>query len=459
MLDRSGIPLLLDRFPYPERFQSFQLLQRGVRWQTLKAVLNSRLKSQFFLSPVEGIEPASLDDLLERRTEAELKARGEDPEVSYLDLYAVDADHQGHATNSPEALFDALHDLDGIAGRLWTIIQSGPLARETLFVAVSDHGMNNRPDVFSQGFSLPDFFNSPAGGAHHVVTNRHQLSDFKIMGLDPLVQRVITPSTASYYLSGQSSKYPTAWLDLDGNERASVQLRNSDLNEIHILLTALARQDLSPAIRKAAAAHLCRIVDRHRAAWTRTGSELEEELAALHAKQQERKATGSGSQHWTQEQKDRGEDKVALRTKNELSWWERETSEYRGYLRHLHNLMDFQPDPARPFRGNISDLIPELQLGDNNTVAQLRHYAVGAGPSGLVIDPATGELDESKSFRFVDYFPLLAAQRVRNNPQASLLPTPIDFTALRLSNEKECRRNRKTRDTLTGCLATKTTSS
>ncbi len=435
VLDRSGIPLMLDSFPYAERFQSFQLFQRGVRWQTLGAVLNLKVKSQLFLSPVEGVEPPSLDELLERRTEAELKARNDDPEVFYLDFYTGDADHEGHATNQSAALFDVLHHLDSLAGRIWTDIQSGPLARQTIFVAVSDHGMNNKPDVSSQGFSLPDFFNSPEGGAHHVVTNRHQLSDFKIMGLDPLVQRVITPSTASFYLSGQSSNYPTAWLDLDGNERAAVHLRNSDLNKIHILLIELSRENLAPAVRQAAARYVSRIIDRHRAAWTRTTAELEAELAALQADSGERKAIAPKKHRWNREEKDRGEDKTALRSNRELSSWQREISDYREYLQHLRKLMSFQPDPARPFKGKIADLVPELQLGDNNTVADLQHYAVGEGSSGVVLDPATGELDETKTFRYVDYFPLLAAQRVRNSPQRALPPNPIDFIACRLPSD------------------------
>lgn len=432
VLDRSGIPLMLDSFPYAERFQSFQLFQRGVRWRTLQAVLNLKLKSQFLVSPIEGTEPPSLDELLERRTETELKAQNDDPEVFYLDFYTGDADHQGHATNQAAALFDVLQHLDSLAGRIWTDIQSGPLARETIFVAVSDHGMNNRPGVFSQAFSLPDFFNSPEGGAHHVVTNRHQLSDFKIMGLDPLVRRVVTPSTASFYLSGQASDYPTAWLDLDGNERAAVQLRNSDLNKIHILLIQLARQDLSPAVRRADARYLSRIVDGHRAAWSRTAAELEEELAALQAESEERSAAAPKKHRWTREEKKRGEDKAALRENGELSWWEREISEYREYLRPLRKLMNFQPDPVHAFKGNIADLVPELQLGDNNTVADLQHYVAGLAPAGTVLDSATGELDEAKTFRYLDYFPLLAAQRVRNNPQAALQPSPIDFIALRL---------------------------
>ncbi|MGH9583847.1 MAG: hypothetical protein ACRD4O_13000 [Bryobacteraceae bacterium] len=57
------------------------------------------------------------------------------------------------------------------------------------------------------------------------------MSDFKLRGLNPLVHRVVTSGTASFYLSGAASEYPTAWLDIDGNERAAVQFRNSDLNK------------------------------------------------------------------------------------------------------------------------------------------------------------------------------------------------------------------------------------
>ena len=113
--------------------------------------------------------------------------------------------------------------------------------------------MNNVPGIYSQTFSLPDLLNSRTGGAHHVVTNRHQLSDYKVAGLDPLVFRVINPSASSFYLNGQADSYPTAWLDLDGNERAAVGLRNSELNRIHVVLGQLARPELTPLIRRAAA--------------------------------------------------------------------------------------------------------------------------------------------------------------------------------------------------------------
>lgn len=432
VLNRAGIPLLIDAFPYRQQFQSFQLFQRGVRWATLEHVLERRFSSRMLFSMLENAGTPSLDEMLDQETELELKAALNQPEIFYADFYTGEIDHEGHATNEPAALLDALRRLDGLAGRIWTAIQASPLANQTLFVVVSDHGMNNVPGVFSQGFSLPDLFNSPAGGAHHVITNRHQLSDYKVMGLDPLVQRVVTPSTASFYLKGEADHYPTAWLDLDGNERASVHLRNSDLNKIHILLLELAKPDLPVGMRAAAAQCLRETIDRHRSSWTATVTQMEEELGALErAIAQRTQAIAGEPKEWTAEQKDRGEDKQARRRSEELQSWQREDAEYKSYLAHVRALLSFQPDPNHPFRQKIADFIPESSLGDNNTVRDLQHYVAGPAAGGLVLD-AQGRLDEARSFRYVDYFALLAQQRVRNNPQPALSPRPIDFTAMRL---------------------------
>lgn len=434
VLDRAGIPLLIDAFAYQQVFQSFQLFQRGVRWTTLRRVLERRFSSKVLFSSIESAETPSLDELLARQTEQELTQNLKQPEIFYLDFFTGDIDHEGHATNQPAALEQALRRLDALAGRIWSAIQASPLAGQTLFVAVSDHGMNNVPGVLSQAFSLPDLLNSPEGGAHHVITNRHALQEFKIRGLDPLVHRVINPSTASFYLAGESARYPTAWLDLDGNERAAVHLRNSDLNKIHILLLELSKPDLPAPIRAAAAACIRETIERHRAAWSATLAELQEEMRALEQAIAQRKTVVAQLPKLTPEQRARGEDKTSRRLEDELQNWEREHAEYTSYMAHLSALLAFQPDGARPFRGNIARLIPELSLGDNNTIAELQHYVAGPAPAGLAID-AKGGLDEARSFRFIDYFSLLAAQRVRNNPQPALSPRPIDFIAARLPDE------------------------
>ncbi|MGI8961666.1 MAG: alkaline phosphatase family protein [Bryobacteraceae bacterium] len=430
VLDRAGMLLVSDAFSYAQRFQSFQLFQRGVRWSTLQHVLERRLSTKVLLPMLESAGTPPLDELLGHQMERELKQSLRDSEIFYLDFYTGDFDHESHATNNPAALLDDLRRLDALAGRMWTAIQANPLARETLFVVVSDHGMNNVPGIFSQSFSLPDLLNSQDGVAHHVITNRHQLSDYKLMGLNPLVQRVTTPSTASFYLKGEAAHYPTAWLDLDGNERAAVHLRNSDLNKIHILLLALSRSDLQQSIRNAAAECLKETIDRHRAAWSKAATNLEEEMRALqHFIEQRESVTQRLPKRWTAEQRDRGEDKRARRFAKEFEDWKREYTEYTGYLTRLRALLALHPDPRHSFRQEIADFVPELTLGENNTVADLEHYIAGPAADGLVLDES-GRLDEERSFRFVNYFSLLAEQHVRNNPQPALSSRPVDFIAM-----------------------------
>lgn len=434
VLDRAGIPLVIDAFPYNEQFQSFQLLQRGVRWETLKQVLKRRVKSQLFLAPVESVGPTSLDELLGQQTEQEMNDKLENPQVVYLDFYTGDVDHEGHATNQTAAIGDTLRHLDALAGRIWSSIAKSEEAERTIFIAVSDHGMNNRPDRTSQALNLPDFFNGPAGGSHHVITNRHQLSDYKLMGLDPMVQRVVTPSKTSNYLPREASTYPTAWLDLDGNERAAVQLRNSDINKLHMLMQQLERKDLDERRRAAAAAYARELIERHRVHWASVSAELAEEIEALKGAITQRKdEVGEIPRRWTTEQHDKGEDKQARRMARDLTWWERESAGYAGYVQSLRKLLDFRPAADGRFRGEIGDYIPPRQLGERNSIYDLQHYAAGRSASGIALTNE-GRLDEAATFQTIDYFPVLLAQHVRNNPQRNLPELPIDFLATKLDD-------------------------
>ncbi|HEX6545127.1 MAG TPA: alkaline phosphatase family protein [Bryobacteraceae bacterium] len=437
VLDEAGIPLLIDAFPYDRRYQSFQLFQRGVRWKVLKHSLTQRLSTHVLLSLLEDPQGGlGLGEGLEQATEIEVKRRLLGNKVEYLDSFTGDIDHVAHSINDPQTLTNELVHLDALAGRLWNAVQDGPLAQQTLFVVVSDHGMNNVPAVYSQTFSLPDLLNSTEGGAHHVITNRHQLSNYKIAGLDPLVFRVVNPSTASFYLRGEENEYPTAWLDLDGNERAGVSFRNSDLNRIHIVLKQLARTDLSPVMRRAEARYLMQLLNQRRGQWTSEVTSLGNEMAALKTaileRQQELKRQ---PKKWTAEQRQAGTDKVERRRTSELNQWLAEESEYRNYIQHLKNLLAFEPSETEPLRRKIEELIPPLSLGDRNSLYDLQHYVVGPTATGLMLD-GNGNINEEQSFRHIDYFPLFAQQIVRNNPQRGISPRPIDFAAMALEPDK-----------------------
>ena len=281
VLDDAGVPLLSDRFAFDQRFQTPQLFERGVRWPTLEHSLGRQLSANSLLllleDPSGGI---GLEKGFAAQTEAELLAAIANPKIQYMDLFTGDLDHVAHSVNDRTALQIELAKLDALAGRVWTAIEATPLGDQTLFVLVSDHGMNNVPNVYSQTFSLPDLLNSPAGGAHHVVTDRPQLSPYKLQGLNPMLSWVNSPSTASFYLQGQGEEYPTAWLDMDGNERANVSLRNSDLNRVQILLQQLRRSDLSPEVRRAATDYLGQTLDRLRPHWQEVSQNLSDDLKA-----------------------------------------------------------------------------------------------------------------------------------------------------------------------------------
>jgi Type I phosphodiesterase / nucleotide pyrophosphatase len=432
VLDDLKIPLLIDRFPNEAAYQGFQLYQRGVRWKILQHSLQSRFSRPLRDLLDEWTIGFEMGNGIQDQTERELIAKLADPRVQYLDYFTGDYDHVAHSTPDPAAQRLALKRIDSLIGRIWTAVESSPLAAETVLVVVSDHGMNTQPGVFSQGFDLVRFFGSRAGGGHHVVTDRHPLTEYKLKGLDPFVSEVVTPSDESLYLKGAGADYPTALLDLDGNERASVYLRNSDFNALHILLNELNRSGIAPQARRAGIAAFFEIIDRHRAAWQSTVRELGEELDALRrAIEHQRLLVRAAPKKWTAAQQEAGLDKAARRLAVQLDAWREQERNYSDYSVALSKLLALTPASFDHARLNASDLIPKRAMGDANTVHDLENYVAGPSPNGLVV-AAGGSLDFARSFERINYLPLLKSLSVRNNVQAAVGSHPVDFIALRV---------------------------
>ena len=408
LLDEQRIPLLIDRFSPEERYQSFQLLQRGVRWQTLESSLKGKfgrpLKDLFD----EWQTGFSISSSVNEQTERELIANLKNPGIHYLDYFTGEFDHTAHLTNDRVAQFHVIEELDALIGRVWAAIAATPLARTTALIVVSDHGMNTSEGVYSQGYNLVDWFNSAEGGAHHVLMNRHPMGEFKLRGLDPLVSEVISPSAQSSYLAGESAHYPTVVLDLDGNERASISLRNNSLNTIQILLDQLMHKKLEGRLHRAALEGLFRELNRVRAEWNRNVAGLADDLKELRAQIEQGAKT--------------------KRDTNRIETWKAEERAYSSYIGAMSRLLAVDESDFDPGKFNTADLIPRRSLGDLNSIADLRHYVVGLGPEGLVVAP-DGSLDMERTFRHVDYFAALESLRVRNNVQKSVAPQPVDFVA------------------------------
>ncbi len=422
VLDQLGTPLLIDYFPIRNTFQSFQLYQRGVRWKTLQHGLQHR----FSRSPRELLDEWTMGfeigSSVEEQMERELIEKLGDPQIQYLDYFTGEFDHVAHLTPDPASQRSALQRIDAVIGRIWTAIQASPQAGRTLLAVVSDHGMNTEPRVYSQGYDLIEFLNSRAGGAHHVVTDRHPLTEYKLKGLDPFVSEVITPSEESSYLKGQANQYPTALLDLDGNERASVYFRNSDINKLQILLQELNRPEAQPAIRRARVEAFFQILDRQREEWQSTLGELRDELAALHRLMDaQRVKIEEQRKKWTSSQRELGLDKAARRLSVQLNSWRDEERSYSEYSQAIGKLLALTRADFDKRGLAAADLIPKRVMGDANRIHDLQNYVVG---------PAAGG-----GFQTLNYLPLLTGLSVRNNVQPQVAPRPVDFIAMRVARE------------------------
>jgi hypothetical protein len=435
LLDEVGVPLLADAYANDERYISFQLYQRGNRWTTLQR----GLQNKFERPPGELFDEWQLGlggrDILNAQQERELTERLSDPKVRYLDFYSTDFDHAAHHNRDAATQLAALRELDAFLGRIWTAIGRSPLAAETVLVLVSDHGTNTDERVYSQGYNLVKFLASAGGGGHHVVTKRRLLSGYALKGIYPLIPLIYTTTEDSFYLKGESTAYPTALVDFDGNERAAIQLRDSDLNLVHILLLQLKRGDLPAPLRRAAADALFQTVERRRADWRRTLAEMRDELGALHRLiERQRAVVAARPKKWTKEDMEAGRDREAMRQFARLDSWTSDEREYAAYLQSLANLLALDPARFNPSAVPVEDLIPKGAMGEHNSLHELQNYVVGPSPGGLALAP-DGSLDIERSFQRVNYFSLLGDISVRNNVQPGVENRPVDFVAVRVPVE------------------------
>jgi hypothetical protein len=435
VIDSLGLRLLMDAYDNYERLPGSQLYGRGARLGTLQRAG----QAQFGKNPIklaeEFVTGLDLRNAVFSQYERELIEALGNPRVRYLDLFDMNFDHTAHHNNDRESQLEAVRGLDAMLGRIWTAIQKSPLASETMFVVVSDHGFNSDEGVISQGFNLVKLLGSREGGGHHVITKRRLMLEYAIKGLNPFVPPITTTTSQTYYLKGQSTDYPTALLDFDGNERAGLHLRNTDLNELHILLQQLQRKDLSPELRRAVSDGFFSLIARARKRWLRELDEQEIELGALQrAIEKEHAVCQAQPKKFTPEDRELGHDDNARRIcLHVVQWTEMETS-YRDYIAMMRNLLSLHAETFQPSKIKIEELIPKSAMGTRNTVHDLQNYVIGLGRDGLVLK-ADGSLDMERSFLSINYFDLLQRQTVRNNVQTGISNQPIDFLATRIPRE------------------------
>jgi hypothetical protein len=435
VLDSLATPMLSDAYSHEERYVGMSLFQRGGRLITFRKSLENRFKrgpKELFDEWTMGLEIRnSVPEQLLRDVIEKL----DDPKVRYAELVMTDFDHVAHHNNDRESHTLALKLVDSTVGQLWTAIQNSSMADETALILVSDHGVNTEEGVYSQGYNLVKLLGSPAGGGHHVVTKRRLLLDYSLKSIYPVVPLITSTTKDSYYLKGQSTSYPTALLDFDGNERASIHLRDSDLNLLQILLTQLQRKDLSPPLRQALTEAFFSTLDPRRATWQNNLVELKEELGALRRRiEQQRQLWATQPKKFSKEDLEAGRDDEVKRIFAQLDRWMGQEKRYTEYARTLTNLLALSRENFAPGKLKIADLIAKNSMGERNSIHQLQNYIVGIAPGGLVLKP-DGSLDMVQSFVRVDYFTLFHDTVVKNNVQPRLSNRPIDMIATRISSQ------------------------
>lgn len=435
VLDSVGVPLLVDAYDNYERLLGGQVYERGSQL----AMLQRAGQARFLKNPVqlagEFVTGFEIRNVVYDQIAHEMIEKLNDPRVRYLDMWTGSFDHVAHHNNDRESQLVALRELDVLLGRLWTAIQKSPMASETALIVVSDHGFNSDEHVISQGYNLVKLLGSAGGGGHHVITKRRLLLEYALKGINPLVPPITTTTSESYYLKGQSTEYPTALLDFDGNERAGLHLRNRELNVLHILLQQLQRKDLSPQLRSAAAKYFFTTLDDARTRWQSDLDQMDEELVALRrAIEKQRALCESQPKKFTVADRELGRDDNARRVCVLAMQWAELEKDYSAYISIIRPLLSLRGENFGPDKLKIEKLIPEKAMGPRNTIYDLQNYTVGLGRDGLVVQ-SDGELDLERSFVRVNYFDLISEQKVRNNVQAGVSNHPVDFLATRIPRE------------------------
>ncbi|HKO35209.1 MAG TPA: alkaline phosphatase family protein [Pyrinomonadaceae bacterium] len=435
VIDLLGLPLLMDAYDNYQRLPGPQLYGRGARLGTLQRAGQAQISRNPIQLAQEFYVGLDLRHAVFSHFERELVEALNDPRVRYLDLFDMSFDHAAHHTNDRESHLAVLRKFDALLGRIWTGIEKSPLASETVLVVVSDHGFNTDERVLSQGFNLVKLLGTREGGGHHVITKRRLLLDYSIKGINPFVPPIVTTTSQTYYLKGQSTDYSTVLLDFDGNERAGLHLRNSDLNVLHILLQELQRKNLTTEERSAATNAFFAVIARNRAGLAEELTQIDQEVAALRrATEAERARCESQPKKFTVEDREMGRDDNARRICIHVTQWTEMAAKYAAYVGALRRLLSLHAETFVPAKLKIEELIPKNSMGRRNSIYNLQNYVVGLGSAGLVLK-ADGSLDVERSFVRINYFDFLKRQTVRNNVQPGISNTPIDFLATRIPRE------------------------
>ena len=285
-LDLAGVPLISDAFEDPDKWNSMQILYRkrpaeqmanlgqflvkaGRRdFKTTEVLLqhlrhnvahptyyewNDENLARTAAERITLMDPENPDDIYEK--------------FEFISVLFVSLDHRLHVDPDYQGLLNWLVKTDRWFGEIMAAVEASLSRDRTVVAVVSDHGSDFDPSRTNYGLPISFWLRKKEFGGHTVLTPhaedvQHAVT-VPVPGID--FPRVYESSFSPYnsYPHGEKG-YFTAFAANGGNPRFDMYLRNSDLNELHLLLLELRRLQEQPRMLEWAAGALVSTLERSR---------------------------------------------------------------------------------------------------------------------------------------------------------------------------------------------------
>jgi hypothetical protein len=423
-LDLLGIPLMEDFFGPERTWTSIQILYRQVPGDQLGRLGRNFMQgandpSLGFIrghldSWAEGYDfPDQSDQAAVEIAVEKLLRKGSDglENIDYLSLFFPSLDHQFHADANYRRTIEYMVKIDDWFGQVMNAVERSGRRDTTVVAVVSDHGSDFDPVQLNRSFPISRWLRREEFGGHTILS---PYSERIAAAFTRPVRGIDTPRIYESDDSPYGSRVPfgedgyvTCYTNHQGNARFEAFLRNSDLNELHLILLRARRQ-------AGADVPLGPLFSLYVEALSKVSAWLDDEIQATRAAAEELSALAR-----------RIENSSSPTSDDSAARLEEESRHYRNLLPRLNRLRSLpraESDWESWVRAGfeMSEWIPKGYLGPPNGPEQLRRYVVG-WEVGVSTDG-----DEDLRFRVIDYPELFNRFRL-TNPNSYGVYHPFDF--------------------------------
>ncbi len=258
-LDQIGLSLMPDAFDPDRVWSGLQIYRRSANRQTILESVRHfahndkrgvfRIIQSHLSRLVTGRDytefAQDISGLMTARKILEKDLLGRE-KYDYLSPCFTLIDHQQHVDPHPQNLIHWTVKLDGLVGGIFEAVEQSARRNQTVVAIVSDHGSEIQPGKTAFSFPITEMFRTPLFGGHTVKTllveNAWNSVTTPIAAVDS--PRVYESRHSPYGDdAGGEEGFVTCFIDNFGNGRSAVNLRNDDLNRLHLILLEIKRSE------------------------------------------------------------------------------------------------------------------------------------------------------------------------------------------------------------------------